>query len=345
MCSYLDSVNLIRYLLVWRVNSSLVRLPLHLSAELSAVLGEIIAKRLPTSKARRWRKALAAWGEHRDEASGKGKRSSENIPEVSWPIESALFVYPGKTTYGQGELILWELKLIGDSADHGFFLEVILPAMEEASYTSDPRWHRPNRLWGRFDIQSVYVARGVNWEPLVSDSRLDLRYRATPIQWKEGLTLGIGSESRFSSPTRLVWLTPFDLRRGSDGEDNSPTARKEEGSGDIPTLHCILEALGRRMCLLIPDLRNASHDTVMRMEGQSSIRDVIEEMDHVPVLHSDLKRPPRDWPGHWIGTQVFSYIPSLIIPYLELASIFHIGRHTHFGCGTFTLLRSTSKIV
>lgn len=344
MCTYLDSVNLIRYLLVWRVNSSLVRLPPYLPAELSAVLGEIIADRLPTSKARRWRKSLAAWGERRDEASGKGKRSPENIPEVSWPMESTLLVYPGKTTYGVGELILWELKLIGDSADHGFFLEVLLPAMEEASYTSDPRWHRPNRLWGQFDIQSIYVARGLNWEPLVRESRLDLRYRATPIQWKEGLTFGLGSESKFSSPTRLVWLTPFDLSHGSDGEDNIATTREEESSGDIPTLHCILAALRRRMCLLIPDLRSASHDTVMRMEGQSSIRDVIEQMDHVPVIHSDLRRPPRGWPGHRIGTQVFSRIPSLIIPYLELASIFHIGRHSHMGCGTFTLLRSTSEI-
>lgn len=343
MYSYLDSSNLIRYLLVWRVNSSLVRLPPYLSVELSSVLGEIIANRLPTSKARHWRKALAAWGEHRDEPSGNGKKSPKNIPEVSWPIESALFVYPGKTTYGQGELILWELKLMGDSADHGFFLEVILPAMEEASYTSDPRWHRPNRLWGRFDIQSVYVARGQNWEPLVSDSRLDLRYRATPIQWKEGLTFGLGSESKFRSSTRLVWSTPFDLRRDSGGDDNIPTTRKEEGSGHIPTLHCILEALAHRMRLLIPELRNAPHDTVTCIEGQPSIRDVIEQMDHIPILHSDLKCPPRGWPGHRIGTQVFSNIPSPIIPCLELASIFHIGRHTHLGCGTFTLLRSTNE--
>jgi len=345
MCSYIDSTNLIRYLLVWRVNSSLVRLPLHFSVELSSVLGKIIAERLPTSEARCWRKFLAAWGEHRDEASSRGKKFPKSIPEVSWPMESVLFVYPGKTTYGHGELILWELKLIGDSADHGFFLEVILPAMEEASYTSDPRWNRPNRLWGRFDIQSVYVARGESWEPLVSDGRLDLRYRATPIQWKEGLTFGLGSERRYKHPTRLVWLTPFDLRPGSGGEGHAPAMRMEEDFGEIPPLQCILEALVHRICSSTPGPRNASHDTIMRMEGQSSIHDVIEQMDHVPILRSDLKRSPKGWPGHWIGTQVFSSIPSPIIPYLELASILHIGRYTHLGCGTFTLLRSTSEIV
>ena len=342
MCSYLDSVNLIRYLLVWRVNSSLARLPLHFSVELSAVLGEIIAERLPTSEARHWRKSLAAWSENNDEASGKGKNPPKNIPEVSWPIESVLFVYPGKTTYGQGELILWELKLIGDSADHGFFLEVILPAMEEASYTSDRRWNQSNRLWGRFDIQSVHVARGANWEPLVNEGRLDLRYRATPIQWKEGLTFGLGAE--FGGPTRLVWLTPFDLRRSSGGEDNITTTRKKKDSGDIPTLHCILEALGRRMSSLMPGLRNASYDAVTCMEEQSSMGDVIEQMDYVPILYSNLKSLPKGFPGHRIGTQVFAEIPSPFIPYLELASIFHVGRHTHLGCGAFTLLRSTSEI-
>ena len=145
MYSYLNSVNLIRYLFVLRVNSSLVRLPPYLSVELSTVLGEIIAERLPTSKGRLWRKFLAEWDKHHGEASYSGRKSPKDIPEVSWPIESVIFVYPDKTTYGQGELILWELKLIGESADHGFFLEVILPAIEEASYTSDPRWHRPNR--------------------------------------------------------------------------------------------------------------------------------------------------------------------------------------------------------
>jgi hypothetical protein len=339
MCPRLSSINLIRYLLVWRVNGSLVWLPRCLSAEVSAVLGAIIAKRLPTSEARYWRKALAPWNEYYD---GKGKRKLREIPEVSWPIEAILFAYPGKRTYGQGESILWELKLIGESADHGFFLEVILPAMEEAGYTSDPRWNRPNKLWGRFDIHSVYVARGLNWEPLVNDGRLDLRYRASPVQWAEGLTFGPEVEegldpahAKFSSPTRLTWLTPFDLEVISPGEGSTSRPHKKKASIRAPTLQHILEALMSRMSLL----------RTLRMEEQSFIQDAMKQADHIPILHRNIKNAPKDWPGRWIGTQIFSHIPSPIIPYLELASILHIGRQTHFGCGTFVLIRSTSDLV
>ena len=61
--SLANSIHLIRYLLVWRVNHSLIRLPSWLPVELSFVLGNIIAERLPTNQARPWRKALEAWHE------------------------------------------------------------------------------------------------------------------------------------------------------------------------------------------------------------------------------------------------------------------------------------------
>lgn len=330
MSPYLNSISLIRYLLVWRINSSLVRLSRCPSTELSSVLGAIIAKRLPTGEASRWRKA---------EKAGQPESQTIGLPTFRlsqpWPIEAVLLVYPGKKTYGQGELILWELKLIGESADHGFFLEVILPAMEEASYTSEPQWNRPNKLWGRFDIHSVYVARGSHWEPLVSDGRLDLRYRANPVQWAEGLTFGSGLQTgKFSSPTRLVWLTPFDFGEEAHGKQVSPLRR-------------ILEALIARMSLLIPDLRNVPDDgwDILSKEQTFSIQDAMEQADNIPILHDDIKSAPRDCPGHYTGTQIFSYIPLPIIPYLELASILHVGKHTHFGCGTFTLIRSTGEVV
>lgn len=331
-CLSLSSINLIRYLLVWRVNGSLVRLPGYLPAKLSSVLGTIIAERLPTNQARHWRKALDLWDEYYGKTLSEDEKSLRAIPQAPWPIEAVLFVYPGKKVYGKGEPMLWELKLIGESADHGFFLEVILPAMEEASYTSDPRWNRPNRLWGRFDIDSVYVARGASWEPLVSKGKLDLRYRASPAQWTAGLTFGSGSESKFSSPTRLTWLTPFDLEEPTQGERKIGSSRKKKG-GKVPTLGSILEAVTSRMNLL------DSH-----IEELSPIKDAMEQADHVATLHTDIKKAPKSWPGRWIGTQILSHIPPPIIPYLELASILHIGRQTHFGCGTFVLIRSTSDI-
>jgi len=339
MCSYLSSISLIRYLLVWRVNGSLVRLPRCLSAELSSVLGAIITKRLPTNETRRWRKALVP----------SGDTASPSFPNP-WPIDAILFAYPGKRTYGQGEFVLWELKLIGESADHGLFLELILPAMEEASYTSEPQWNRPNKLWGRFDIHSVYVARGPHWEPLVSDGRLDLRYRASPVQWAEGLTFGSELTGlKFSKPTRLIWLASFDLSKESDGKDNTEgkVRAKRAPSIQVPALRHILEALMDRMRVLRPDLRNVPDNAwhIVPVEEQPSIQDAMEQADNVPIVHKDIKRVPKDWPGRWTGTQIFSYIPPPIIPYLELASILHIGRHTHFGCGTFALIRSTSDLV
>lgn len=351
MLPYLNSVNLIRYLLVWRVNSSLAWLPRCLAAELSPVLGAIIAERLPTNEGRHWRKALTLWNESSNHTS-RASQEMRKAPEAPWPIKAVLFVYPGKRTYGQGELILWELKLIGESADHGFFLEVILPAMEEAGYTSDPRWNRPNKLWGQFDIDSIYVARGPDWEPLVSDGRLDLRYRANPAQWAEGLTSELES-GRFDSPTRLTWLTPFDLGGNSHGR---PRKTKRKRPDEIPSLKIILDALLSRLSSLIPSLCSDPGDAgdILRSEEQSerghpcphnpSIQDVMEQADNVPILHEDLGTAPKSWPGRWIGTQIFSYIPPPVIPYLELASILHIGKQTHFGCGTFALIRSTSDL-
>lgn len=61
MWTSLDPIKIIRYLLVWRVNRSLVQLPPSFSSDLSQVLGTIIANRLSTRKAAPWRKALARW--------------------------------------------------------------------------------------------------------------------------------------------------------------------------------------------------------------------------------------------------------------------------------------------
>jgi hypothetical protein len=332
MWPFISPINIIRYLFVWRVNGSLVWLPRYLSAEISLVLGTIIADRLPTRETRPWRKALAPWAE-RDE----DKRRTKTVPKTSWPIEAVLFVYPGKLAYGQGELILWELKLMGESADHGLFLEVILPAMEEAATTSDPRWHHQNSLWGRFDIHSTYVARGAHWEPIVREGKLDLRYRATPVQWAEGLAFDARPERVFD---RLTWLTPFDLSTTRRGKRRVRTSRKKGiPASEVPTLQSILESLIARMSLLLPGKHNTPDDVwnSLSAEERASLQAAVEQTNLIPIHHYDISSAPKNWPGRWMGTQTFPSIPSPIIPYLELASVLHIGRQTHFGCGTFTI--------
>ncbi len=329
MWPFIKPIKLIRYLIVWRVTGSLVRLPRCPSAELSLVLGTAIANRLPTREAAPWHKALAPWDEYGG-LSLVGRKKPARLPEVSWPIEAVLFVYPGKRTYGQGEPILWELKLLGESADHGLFLEVILPAMEEVGSTLDPRWQHRNVLWGRFDIHAIYVARGPQWEPIVTDGRLDLSYQATPVQWAEGLTFEQRSERIFD---RLTWITPFDLANAS-GE---PGRGKKIQPHEVPTLQSILESLLARMSQLLPGKHHTPEDlwNVLSEEDRASFQEVVEQAARIPVHRYNLKPAPKRGPGRWIGTQTFPSIPHPIIPYLELASILHIGKQTHLGCGTF----------
>ena len=341
MWDFISPVSLIRYLIVWRVNSIFVQLPRYLPTELSRVLGTLIAQRLPTEQAREWRKKVETWdAATASQGKPENKKAKEQmIPALphddgAWPIEAVLFAYPGKRALGQGEVILWELKLLGNSADHGMFLEVILPAMEEAGSTSDPRWQRPFNLWGRFDIQAVYAARGARWEPVASGGQLNLDYRATPAQWAKGLTFA--SERQFQ---QLTWIAPFDLDKTPDTPDKpSHTSRKHIRSSEVPTFQSILDALMERMTLFLPGKHRVAKDAwaLLNPDDQTALFVALQQEGTRLQRHS-LELPPRDWPGRWIGAQIFSIIPATLLPYLELASILHIGRQTHVGCGTFML--------
>ncbi len=88
-------LNLIRYLVICQVNSSVVWLPRSLSVELSLVLGTIIANRLPTLQASLWRKALALWNEYGG-ISLIRKKSLRNVPDASWPMEPVSRLQPGR---------------------------------------------------------------------------------------------------------------------------------------------------------------------------------------------------------------------------------------------------------
>jgi hypothetical protein len=336
MWDFISPINLIRYLIVWRVNGTLVQLPRYLPTALSQTLGALIAERLPAPRPREWRKALEAWA---SAPPTELKSSKPQILDVAWPLESVLFAYPSKRAFGQGEVILWELKLIGDSADHGIFLELILPAMEQAATTTDARWFYHNGLWGRFDIQAVYASRGARWEPVVSDGKLDLNYRVTPNQWADGLTFGADAESRLS---KLTWITPCDFRSQiSDfglGSDNSKSEIQNPKSS-APTLRDILDALMERMALFLPGKQRAAAEVwaALPAEEQTQLPRALEQAQSAARHRQQLAAPPREWPGRWIGTQVFDDVPPMLIPYLELASILHVGRQTHWGCGTFRL--------
>ena len=71
--------------------------------------------------------------------------------------------------------------------------------------------------------------------------------------------------------------------------------------------------------------------------GPLRLQEAMQAADDVLLRSADLERVPDRWPGQWRGTQVFASIPALCFPSLQLASILHVGRQTHFGCGTFVL--------
>jgi hypothetical protein len=335
MWNFIQPVKLIRYLFVWQVSGALVRLPSFLPAELSLVLGTAIGQRLPTRQAHPWQKALAPW----DEFGGLAiigipdKKKPRSLPDVSWPVEATLFAYPGKLTYGPDEPILWELKLMGEHADHGFFLEVILPAVEEIGSSQCVQSRRHDLLWGRFGVRAVYVARGRRWEPLVEDGRLDLNYCATPIQWAEDLDFNLRPKHIFD---RLTWLTPYDLPV-ADGAAQGKRGRQQQARP--PDLKDILSALAERMVGLLPGKYNtiANLWEAVGADEQAAFEAALAQAARIPVHRARMKRAPKPWPEQWMGVETFPSIPRPLIPYLDLASILHVGRHTHFGCGTFSI--------
>ena len=300
--------------------------------EFSLVLGTLIAESLPTVQARPWREALEVWKPYGSISLIKDK-NLKYPPHAVWPVESVLFCYPGKRAYGEGELILLEIKLMGNAADHAFFLEIILPALEKASSVIDMRWQRSDSLWGRFDVQSIYVAHGPNWDALVEDCTLDLKYVPTPYQWSEGLVLEPDTSKHFN---KITWVTPFDLQ--CDYSENPRRRYKKIPSDQIPTLKDILTAFLLRMNNVSAGKgEKIEFWDILNQDARESFEQMMESDLDIPMTHGNLYPVLESQPGEWIGKQSFESIPHSIIPYLSLASIFHIGSHTHFGCGTFIL--------
>ena len=337
MLSCLNQINLVRYLIVWRVNSSLAYFPRYFSLDISKILGTIISHRLPTAEKRTWKKSLAPLNGFFDKfKTNKKINNSSKIPESAWPLNSVLFAYPLKRTYGKDEFIFWELKLFGEHADHGLFLEVILPAMEEASFTSEQDWNRRNRIWGHFDIQNIYAARGEKWEPIVTDGKLNLRSRVHPLQWLEGLTFASKIRRKFKT---LNWITPTNLNENLNSYYalNLPDEKEKMKFGKTPLLSFILHSLIQRLNKLLyePSKGYTEINEILNASDRSAFLQAFQQSLQIKITENNFKKVHSNYPGKIIGAQQFSSIPRQIIPYLDIASILHIGSQTHFGCGTF----------
>jgi hypothetical protein len=339
MWNFINSLSLNRYLIALRVNAGLVRSPRYWPVEFSLVLAHVIAERLPTQQARPWRKYLEGWQPYGG-VRVVGREKPPVPPEVAWPLPVTWWFYPTvKTDYTKDELIYLELKLFTDAADHGLFLELILPALEFAGYNVNVPWSGQTTLWGHYEIHSIWAAHGKQWQPVVQASKLDLRSRVLPNQWAEGLDFSFDTKRKF---TEIRWVTPFDFAPPQPiPEQPRPYfSPKNVAVADAPNLRTILEALIERMTGLLPGKYHTPEDVWKAADAdeQFSLLDALEQGRDSVVRRHSLKPVEREWPGRWLGSQVFAApIPLATWPYLELASILHVGRQTHLGCGTFYL--------
>lgn len=341
-------LNLYRYLFILRITDTMIIIPRHFPVEVSYILGSTIAGRLPTIQARPWLKSMKQWESihnFRPEMLFRSvsKKQFFPIPCQPWPIEAVILIYPCGISLGQDQLLLMEMKFIGQSADHGFFLETILPAIEELGRKPPIIAGFANRLWGAYQIDSVYISEGGRWHPVAEQGSLDLGYNPKPNQWTDGLTLVRSTETPLLD--KITWFTPYSpppqtpAENGSDYTSNpNPNLIKPPVRPSLPDIQTIFEQFIIRLEQVTPGkakdrealLDGLTEDELLLFEGaldtarRIKIRKVSSEK--INMLYSSLP----------IGTQTFATaIPDHLIPFLTLASVLHIGQHTHFGCGTF----------
>lgn len=331
---FFTQLNLIRYMIVCRINSPIAYFLNYPSFDLSIVLGHAIAERVSVSDARKWNKSLSIWKDYGG-SSLKTSRKFDRLPPNPWPIEAVLVSHTCRRNLGQGELVFFEIKLMGDSADHGFFLEAVLPSFEEIGHTKDRRTQYSNCLWGNFDIHAVYAAKGNKWEPLVKDGNLDLKYHASPVQWADDFYFyeSIGFTKSYTQKHTLNWINPFELK-------NTRTKKKGRRRFNPPSLRLILDSLIERITILLsgkfpdPD----KFWSMLNTKEKENLEKALSISSTMPVITNRFNPESSFYLHRRTGTQTFStIIPDSICPYLTLASILHIGKHTHFGCGTFII--------
>jgi hypothetical protein len=312
---------LIRYLIEIRINRSLVWMSTVPEKELAWRWGTAMAEQMAITRARSWKKALSSGRQEEDASPG-------------WPVEAVLRLHTPKRTLGLDEHLFLELKLLGDGADHAFFMETMLPALEILG--SEPaagggNSRHPNSLYGHFDILSVRSAKGRGWKPLIRDGRLDLRFKVHGAQWEKGYRM---SEYRPAPVHRLVWRTPFDFSAPS------PPDARTEAKRRPPELPEFLERTADRLGRIYYGPYAGSREFVGRMKAECAAQwHAAMEMAAKPrVKEYRLKKVPGANHPALIGYQTFNpAIPPELFPFLTLGHLVHLGRGALFGQGLFGL--------
>lgn len=307
-------LKLIRYLIELRMNRGLVWLFRDRERELARRWGERMAAQMPIVQARPWRKALARRGED---------------GSAIWPVEAALRFQSAKRSFGRGEPLFVEVKLFGDAADHGFFMETMLPALERLGCEPETAAEKSvaNPLWGHFEIRSVYSARGHGWKPLIRDGRIDLRFKVNAGQWEQGLR---STEYRSEPATRLAWLTPY--RSGDAGKNGTEPPP--------PSLRELVEETARRLGRILHGRWTDPREFVGKMDADCARR-WNRALEAASAIRQGTPRqiPVRPSGGPaFFGEQRFEpEIPPELFSVLALGHLVQLGQGTLYGNGLFRL--------
>jgi hypothetical protein len=317
MYPFADNLSLMRYLLVLKIRTALVLVNPNFSIELSVGLSSIVSQRMFGAQASTWKKKLALFSS--TPLQNTSGNSDTSFPTSFWPVEVAFLACPAKIRYSREDLLLCELKLFGAVADHDFFLETILPALEQSSMESAPPIAWKSHLWGNFDLEAIFVGHADRWEAVVENGRLDFRVWPDATQWQKEAP-GAAPARRYKT---LTWITPVCLPQAVVA----------------PQMVGIIEALFMRISQLtgksyhtfrqyLANLAPAEIQTIQRIVGVAE-KARLQKQHELPLT--------VNVPNAWQGIQHYQRIPEALLPYLNLASILHVGNYTHFGCGTFYL--------
>ena len=90
---------------------------------------------------------------------------------------------------------------------------------------------------------------------------------------------------------------------------------------------------------LLPGKFNTRNDALALLDNEEreAFQSSLKQAARTPTHHQKFKNAPANAPGRLLGSQLFPSIPQPLLPYLQLASVLHIGQFTHFGCGTFVI--------
>lgn len=305
-------LSLLRYLIVLRPNQAMAMLPPSLEIELVHWLGTLMARNIGGHEAKAWNKAVRRVAERRIDTF-PDRRSPD-----PWPLCFSLLVRTPSVRLIRGEPFILELNLFGERSSHQFFMGYILPALEQGGYEREASRSRSSLL-GNYDVTDVYCAKGRRWEALVDMGCVTELDPPTPQQW----CLDFLTPRPDKVLTRLDWVRPV-----------IPDEQPPDYGPDMPWL---LAALARRVAII-------------RRSAEVDMDEVIAGLPHCEktsweqaLVAAASMAPPRvlskpGWPaGALSGHQCFGAIPPVVLPFLELASILHLGLYCQYGYGCFSL--------